>query len=69
MYTENTSDAWHIPRYPTRNHGIPSMYCIVLYCVYNLLNGFLFYMGIYFYESGRILQAFKRHDKQFFLSN
>ena len=46
-------------------HGIPLeiiayLVCIVLYCVYNLLNGFLFYMGIYFYESGCILQAFKR---------
>ena len=38
--------------------------CIVLYCiischiVYLTLKGFLFYMGIYFYESRRILQAF-----------
>ena len=32
VYTENTSDAWHIPRYPTRKHCITSMYCIVLYC-------------------------------------
>ena len=23
---ENTSDAWHIPRYPTRKHRITSMY-------------------------------------------
>ena len=26
MYTENTSDAWHIPRYPTRKHYITSIY-------------------------------------------
>ena len=26
MYTENTSDAWHIPQYPTRKHCITSMY-------------------------------------------
>ena len=26
VYTENTSDAWHIPRYPTRKHCITSMY-------------------------------------------
>ena len=25
MYTENTSDAWHIPRYPTRKHCITSI--------------------------------------------
>ena len=25
-YAENTSDAWHIPRYPTRKHCITSMY-------------------------------------------
>ena len=29
MYTENTSDAWHIPRYPTRKHCITSIYWIV----------------------------------------
>ena len=33
MYTENTSDAWHIPRYPTRKYCITSIYCIVLYCI------------------------------------
>ena len=29
MYTENTSDAWHIPRYPTRKYCIfiTSIYC------------------------------------------
>ena len=26
VYTEKTSDAWHIPRYPTRNHYITTMY-------------------------------------------
>ena len=26
VYTENTSDAWHIPRYPTRKHCITSIY-------------------------------------------
>ena len=26
MYTENTSDAWHIPRYPTRNYCITTTY-------------------------------------------
>ena len=26
VYTENTSDAWRIPRYPTRKHCITSMY-------------------------------------------
>ena len=26
VYTENTSDAWHIPQYPTRKHCITSMY-------------------------------------------
>ena len=26
MHTENTSDAWHIPRYPTRKHCITSIY-------------------------------------------
>ena len=26
MYTENTSDAWHIPRYPTREHCTTSIY-------------------------------------------
>ena len=29
VYTENTSDAWHIPRYPTRKHCITSMYVYV----------------------------------------
>ena len=33
VYTENTNDAWHIPRYPTRKHCITSTYCIVLYCI------------------------------------
>ena len=28
-YTENTSDAWHIPLYSTRKHCITSMYCVV----------------------------------------
>ena len=31
VFSSNTSDAWHIPRYPTRNHCITSMHCIVLY--------------------------------------
>ena len=26
MYTVNTSDAWHIPRYPTRKHCVTSIY-------------------------------------------
>ena len=25
VYTENTSDAWHIPRYPTRKHCITNI--------------------------------------------
>ena len=29
VYTENTSDAWHIPRYPTRKHCITSIYYIL----------------------------------------
>ena len=33
FYTENTSDAWHIPRYPMRKHCITSMYYIVSYCI------------------------------------
>ena len=44
VYTENTSDAWHIPRYPTRKHCITSIYvriyvcmCVYMYvCVYVL---------------------------------
>ena len=28
VYTENTSDAWHIPWYPTRKYCIISMYLI-----------------------------------------
>ena len=28
VYTENTSDAWHIPRYPTRKHCVTSMHAI-----------------------------------------
>ena len=35
VYTENISDAWHIPRYPTQNHCITSMYCIVYICCVN----------------------------------
>ena len=34
VYTENTSDAWHIPRYPTRKHCITSMYVFV-YALFN----------------------------------
>ena len=30
VYTENTSDAWHIPRYPTRKHCIIGMYGMIL---------------------------------------
>ena len=33
VYTETTSDAWRIPRYPTRKHCVTSLYCIVLYCI------------------------------------
>ena len=33
VYTENTSDVWHIP---TRKHCITSMYCIVLYYIVSL---------------------------------
>ena len=31
--TKNTSDAWHILRYPIQKHCITSMYCIVLSCI------------------------------------
>ena len=30
VYTENTSDKWHIPRYPTRKHCITSLYYIIV---------------------------------------
>ena len=33
VYTENTSDAWHIPRYHTRKHCITSMYRLVWGCI------------------------------------
>ena len=34
VYTENTSDAWHIPRYPTRMHCITSInYTILFYTI------------------------------------
>ena len=26
VYTENTSDAWHIPRYPARKHCMTTIY-------------------------------------------
>ena len=26
VYEENTSDKWHVPRYPTRKHCITSIY-------------------------------------------
>ena len=31
VYTENTSDAWHIPRYPTRKHCMTSMYLFLIF--------------------------------------
>ena len=31
MYTKNTSDAWHIPQYPTRKHCITRIYTPI-YC-------------------------------------
>ena len=36
VYEENTSDKWHIPRYPTRKHCITSivLYYIILYRIY-----------------------------------
>ena len=39
MYAENTSDAWHIPRCPTRKHCTTSMYCTFIVLYYVNLNG------------------------------
>ena len=38
VYTENTSDAWHIPRYPTRKHCITSMYCTLFHTLKSTAN-------------------------------
>ena len=48
VYTKNTSDAWHIPRYPTRKYCITSVLCCTVLCIF---------MGIYFNESRRILRV------------
>ena len=47
VYTENTNDAWHIPRYPTRKHCITSMYYTILY--YTILYYTILYYTILYY--------------------
>ena len=47
VYAKKKSDAWHIPRYPTRKHCITSMYCIVLYCI--VLHCILSYCYVVYY--------------------
>ena len=42
VYAENTSDAWHIPRYATRKHCITSIYYIILYYI------ILYYIIVYY---------------------
>ena len=45
MYTENTSDAWHIPQHPTRKHCITSIYSILFYYNYYII---LYYIILYY---------------------
>ena len=46
VYTENTSDAWHIPWYPTQKHCITSIYYIEF--------------NIYMYIQYTCIQLFKK---------
>ena len=34
VYTEKTSDTWHVPWYPTRKHCITSMYVFNMFVLY-----------------------------------
>ena len=47
VYTENISDAWHIPRYPTRKLCITSVYYTILY--YTILYYTILYYTILYY--------------------
>ena len=47
VYTENTSDVWHVPRYPTRKHCITSIYYTILY--YTTLYYTILYYTILYY--------------------
>ena len=49
VYIENTSDAWHIPWYPTRKHCITSIYYITLH--YNKLYYIILYYTILYYTT------------------
>ena len=46
VYEENTSDKWHIPRYPTRKHCITSivLYYIILYCIVFIILNYIVFM-------------------------
>ena len=54
MYTENTSDAWHIPRYPTRKHCITSIYYTILF--YTVLYYTMLYYTILYYTLSHALK-------------
>ena len=49
VYTENASDVWHVPRYPTRKHCITSIYYTILY--YTILYYTILYYTILYYTT------------------